>query len=170
MSVVEGMNGRSAGAIQGPSLTPYRKSAFARNGGSGCLQFRSPFGARSHNHPTPDTSRVDTSVRGDVVDLAAHCTIFKLRAVSGGTLAVSRREIRAQHELALETPGFEASMRFSNFIQRDPRGDARLDSATDQQSEQVLQVLHKPSRMLQPRRVDRIEERPPAARQPPPEI
>ena len=36
--------------------------------------------------------------------------------LSGGTLVASRREIRAQHELALETAGFEASVRFSNFI------------------------------------------------------
>ena len=58
------------------------------------------------------------------------CRDLQARAVSGGTLVVSRREIRAQHELALETAGFEASVRFSNFIQREPLGDARLDRAT----------------------------------------
>ena len=57
---------------------------------------------------------------------------LKLRAASGGTLAVSRREIRAQHVLALETAGFEASMRFGNFIERYPRGNAWMDSATCQ--------------------------------------
>ena len=89
---------------------------------------------------------------------------------SGGTLVASRREIRTQHELALETAGFKASVRFSNFIKRDPLGYARLDGATGQKSEQALEVLYKPCRMLQSHRVDRVEERPPAARQPPPKI
>jgi hypothetical protein len=55
--------------------------------------------------------------------------------LSGGTLVASRREIRTQHELALETAGFKASVRFSNFIKRDPLGYARLDGATGQKSE-----------------------------------
>jgi hypothetical protein len=46
---------------------------------------------------------------------------------SGGTLVASRWEIRAQHELALETAGFETSVRLGNFVQRDSFRYARLD-------------------------------------------
>ena len=76
----------------------------------------------------------------------------------------SRWEIRAQHELALKTAGFETSMRLGNFVQRDSLGYARLDGATGQQTEQALQVLPEPGRMLQPHRIDGIEERSPSAR------
>ena len=80
-----------------------------------------------------------------------------LESSSGGTLVASRREIRAQHELALESAVFETSVRLDNFIQRDPLGDARLDRGTGQQSEKALQVLPEPLRMLQPHRVDGVE-------------
>jgi hypothetical protein len=89
---------------------------------------------------------------------------------SGGSLGASRRKIRAQHELAPETAGFETSVRLDNFIQRDPLGDARLDGGTGQQSEKTLQVLPEPLGMLQPHRVDGVERGSPSARQQPPEI
>src|SRR5262249_36516525 len=89
---------------------------------------------------------------------------------SGGTLVASRREIRTQHELALETAGFKTSVRLGNFIQRDPLGDPRRDGATGQQSEQVAQVRPEPCWMLQPRRFDGVEAGSPSTRQPPPEI
>ena len=89
---------------------------------------------------------------------------------SGGTLVASRREIRTQHELALETAGFKTSVRLGDFIQRDPLSDARLDGATGQQSEQVVQILPEPCWMLQPHHVDGVEAGSPSARQPPPEI
>ena len=54
--------------------------------------------------------------------------------LSPGTLFASRRQIRAQYELALQTARFETSVRLGNFTERDPLGDARPDSAASQQS------------------------------------
>src|SRR6516165_9276646 len=85
--------------------------------------------------------------------------------LSGGTLATPRREIRAQHELALKTASLETAVRLGNLIQRDPLCDARVDGATGQQSEQALKVLPEPRGMLQPHRVDGIETGPPSAGQ-----
>jgi hypothetical protein len=55
-------------------------------------------------------------------------------------------------------------VRFSNFIQPDPLGYARLDGATRQESEQALEVLYELCRMLQSHRIDGVEEGSPAAR------
>src|SRR5262249_32257866 len=54
---------------------------------------------------------------------------------SGARLALSRRavasqrQIRAQHELAIETARLETAVRLGDLIEGDPLGDARPDSA-----------------------------------------
>jgi hypothetical protein len=55
---------------------------------------------------------------------------------------VSRREVRAQDELALE-----ATVCLGDLIEGDPLGDARPDGASRQQAEEMLQVLAEPGGM-----------------------
>src|SRR5215475_3660458 len=46
-----------------------------------------------------------------------------------------RREVRAQHESAIETACLETAVRVGDLIERDPLGDARTDAAGRQQVE-----------------------------------
>jgi hypothetical protein len=54
---------------------------------------------------------------------------------------VSRRELWAQDELALETARFEAAVSLGDLVEGDPIGDMRPDGASCQETEQPLQVL-----------------------------
>jgi hypothetical protein len=56
----------------------------------------------------------------------------------------SRREVRAEHELALETTRLETAVCLGDFIEGDSLGHARPDGASCQQAEQPLQVLPEP--------------------------
>src|SRR5215469_17891168 len=93
---------------------------------------------------------------------------------SGLRLALRRfpvaswREVRAQHELAVETACLETAVCLGDLIEGDPLGDARPDGASCQQAEEPLQILPEPSGMSRPHHVDRVEARTLAARQPPP--
>ena len=75
---------------------------------------------------------------------------------SGARLALrrhpvaSRREVRAQDELALETARFETAVCLGDLIEGDPLGDARPDGASCQQAEEPLQVLPEPGGMSRP--------------------
>ena len=51
-----------------------------------------------------------------------------------------RREVRAQHELALETARLETAVRLGDLIERDPLGDTGSDGASRQQAEEPLQI------------------------------
>jgi hypothetical protein len=82
----------------------------------------------------------------------------------------SRREVRAQDELALETARFEMAMRLGDLIKRDPLGDARPDGASRQQLEEPLQVLPELGRVSHLHRIDRVEADMLAAWQPPRQI
>jgi hypothetical protein len=77
---------------------PSRKSSSARMGASGRLQFPPPGRRRIRGSSAPDTSRIDISVRDNVIDLAARsadippCQLGRTRrrAISGA-LRPSRR-------------------------------------------------------------------------------
>jgi hypothetical protein len=51
----------------------------------------------------------------------------------------SRREVRAQDDLALETARLETAVCLGHLIEGDPLGDARPDGAGCQQAEEPLQ-------------------------------
>ena len=79
-----------------------------------------------------------------------------------------RRKVRAQDELALETTRLETAVGLDGLIEGDALGDARLDGVSIQEPEKPLQVLLEPRGMPRPHRVDGVEARTPAARQPSP--
>src|SRR5690349_3618997 len=91
---------------------------------------------------------------------------------SGARLALrrypvaSRREPRAQDELALETACLETAVRLDDLIEGDPLGDARPDGASCQEAEEPLQVLPEPGGMSRPHHVDRVDAGALAAKQP----
>src|SRR5215831_3792252 len=93
---------------------------------------------------------------------------------SGARLALrrhpvaSRREIRAQDELAVEAARLETAVCRGDLIKGDPLGDARTNGASSQHSEKLLQVLPEPAGMSRPHHVDRVGAGTLAARQPPP--
>ncbi len=78
----------------------------------------------------------------------------------------SRREVRAQDELALKTARLKTAVCLGDLIEGDPLGDARPDGAGCQQPEEPLQVFAEPGGMSRPHHVDRVEAGTPAARQP----
>ena len=81
---------------------------------------------------------------------------------SGALLALrrhqvaSRREIRAQDELALETARLETAVCLGDLIEGDALGDARSDGARCQKAEEPLQVLPEPAIDKAFRRADEI--------------
>src|SRR6266699_5923231 len=95
---------------------------------------------------------------------------------SGARLALrrhpvaSRRKVRAQDELALETARLETAVCLGDLIEGDPPGDTGPNGATCQQAEEPLQVLPEPGGMPRPHHVDRVEAGTLAARQEPPQI
>src|SRR6516162_6416111 len=80
------------------------------------------------------------------------------------------RKLRAQDELAVETAGLDTAVCLGDPIEGDPLGNAWPDGASCQQSEQPLQILPEPGRVLCPHQVDRIEAGAFSAGQPSPEI
>jgi len=64
----------------------------------------------------------------------------------------SARRFRAQDELALETARLEMSVRLGDPIEGDPLGDARLNGASCQQAEELLQVLPEAGGMTCPQK------------------
>src|SRR5262249_24117756 len=80
----------------------------------------------------------------------------------------SRREVRAQNELALETARLKTAMCLGDLIEGDPLGDPRPDGVSCQQPEEPLQVLAEPGGMSRPHHIDRVGAGTLAARQPPP--
>ena len=81
---------------------------------------------------------------------------------------MSRREVRAQYELALETARLETAVRLGDVIEGNPLGDARPDGANRQQGEESLQILPEPVGVSRSHHVDRVEAGTFAARPPPP--
>ena len=69
-------------------------------------------------------------------------------------LVASRREVRAQDELAFETARLETAVCLGDLIEGDPLGDARPDGASCQQAEEPLQILPEPGRMARPHHTD----------------
>src|SRR5439155_15291817 len=78
----------------------------------------------------------------------------------------SRREVRAQDELAVETARLETAVCLGNLIEGDPLSDARPDGASCQQAEEPLKVLPEPVGMSRPHHIDRVDAEALAARQP----
>ncbi len=70
---------------------------------------------------------------------------------------MSRREVRAQHQLAVETACLDMAVCLGNLVERDALGNARPDGASCQQAEEALQVLPKPGGMQRPHRIDRVD-------------
>src|ERR1700732_5019480 len=91
---------------------------------------------------------------------------------SGARLALrqhpvaSRRELRAQHELALETARLKTAVCLGDLIEGDPLGDMRPDTTSLQKAEEPFQVLPKPAGMQRPHQVYRVDAEALAARQP----
>src|SRR5215467_1648169 len=83
---------------------------------------------------------------------------------------VSRREVRAQDKLALETACLETAVCLGDLIEGDALGDARPDGALCGQVEEPFEVFAKPVGMSRPHNVDRVEKGALAARQPSPQI
>src|SRR5215472_18919650 len=86
----------------------------------------------------------------------------------------SWREVRAQHELAVETARLETAVCLGDLIEGDALGDAWPDGASCQQAEEPLQILPEPRGMPSPHRIDRVDADALAAgepaQQPPPQI
>jgi len=78
----------------------------------------------------------------------------------------SRRELRAQDELALETARLETAVCLGDLIEGDPLGDMRPDITSLQQAEEPFQVLPEPAGMQRPHQVYRVDAEALAARQP----
>src|SRR5438128_1333212 len=78
----------------------------------------------------------------------------------------SRRKVRAQNKLALETARLETAVCLGDLIEGDALGDARPDGASFQQTEEALQVLPEPGRMSRPHCIDRVDAGALAGRQP----
>ena len=82
--------------------------------------------------------------------------------VSGARLTLrrhavaSRREVRAQDKLALETARLETAVCLGDLIEGDPLGDARPDGASCQQPEELLKVVAEPGGMSRPHHIDRV--------------
>jgi hypothetical protein len=68
----------------------------------------------------------------------------------------SRREVRAQDKLALETARLETVVCLDDLIEGDPLGDVRADGAGCQQPEEPLQVFAEPGGMSRPHHIDRV--------------
>src|SRR4029450_10657183 len=85
-------------------------------------------------------------------------------------VVASQWKVRAQHELALETPGLDTAVCVGDLVERDPLGDARLDGVLRQQAEESFQIVSEPGGMTRPHGVDRVEACVLASREKPPEI
>src|SRR5215471_9004468 len=97
-----------------------------------------------------------------------------LRLALRRLLVASWREVRAQHELAVETARLETAVCLGDLIEGDALGDAWPDGASCQQTEEPLQILPEPRGMPRPHRIDRIDADALAAgepaQQPPPQV
>jgi len=60
----------------------------------------------------------------------------------------SRRNVRAQDELAFETARLKTAVCLGDLIERNPRGDARLDGVSCQQPEELPAWMRRPTRQF----------------------
>jgi hypothetical protein len=98
-------------------------------------------------------------VKKRLSDLAEHSAGARLATVEdlGAAFSILASQVgllpglpRAKDELALETARLEPTMCLGDLIEGDPLGDARLDGASCQQAEELLQVLQEPGGMSRP--------------------
>jgi len=81
-------------------------------------------------------------------------------------LVATRRQGRAQDELAVEAARLETAVCLSDLIEGDPFGDAWPNGISCQQPEEPLQVLQEPGGTSRPHSIDRVDADPLAAGQP----
>src|SRR5262249_31230972 len=79
------------------------------------------------------------------------------RLALGRRAVPSRRQNRAQHELAIETARLETAARLGHLIEGYTLGDARSDGASCPHAEEPLEGLLELGGMARRHRIDRVE-------------